>query len=68
MIQTDTDARMIDGQGRMVLPDGEQHAAWLAVEDGARPLDPAVFPWPRVRHLAGARPIDPAVYEPGSVL
>lgn len=63
-----TDARMVDGRGRTVLAHDEQHAAWLAVEEGARALDPFTFPWPRVRYLSGARTIDPAVYEPGSRL
>lgn len=62
------DARMVDGRGRTVLASGEQHAAWLAVEENAVPLDPGTFPWDRVLTLTGARTIDPRVYEPGSVL
>lgn len=68
MNQVIDDARMVDGQGRTVLARDEQHAAWLAVEDGARPLDPDAFPWDRVLALAGSRTIDPRVYEPGSAL
>lgn len=66
--EAETDARMVDGRGRTVLANDEQHAAWLAVEEGARPLRPAVFPWSRVLDLRGALTIDPAVYEPGSRL
>lgn len=68
MNQVTNDARMVDGQGRTVLPDNEQHAAWLAVEDGARPLDPDTFPWDRVLTLAGSRTINERAWEPGSAL
>lgn len=62
------DSRMIDGRGRVVLAHDEQHAAWLTVEEGARPFDAVLWPWERVLTLSGPRTIDEKVYLPGSML
>ncbi len=59
---------MIDRSGLYRHPNDEGHAAWLMVEDGARPVDESLFPWERVLGLAGPRGIDPVVYFPGSEL
>lgn len=54
--------------GRTVVAQDEQHAAWLVVEHDAEPVDALSFPWVRVITLAGEKRIDPRVYLPGSML
>lgn len=62
------DRRMITEDGRTVVAETEQHASWLAIEQGARPVDETNFAWNRVLTLAGPRTIDDRVYLPGSML
>lgn len=67
-VQVPSDHRMVTGDGKIVMADTEQHAAWLAVEKDARPFDEGLFPWPRILTLSFPYAIDPDVYLPGSAL
>jgi hypothetical protein len=39
---------MVNDAGDLFYPDGPDDARWFVVEHEARPVDPALFPWPGV--------------------